>query len=315
MDTFRRMLALSVVMVAFGCDPADSDADGLDAAAIKLRPGGGGSGGVYLNTSAIGSHAFSELDLKGGKHDGVILNKVTVRLGNGNPLQLDSVFATDGELRGLRGSTTYTGPQLVSSQWDLTIFDGATQVPATMWISAATQTGGAWRYTFQHIDGSGQPAYLCAPDLDGSSASVPLKDLTVDPVTGDMATRKNTLYLACTSGAVGKAVAWGYHPWELPVAEFEAMVRVVRADYCGDGVSWTVPGTALQLTDVWDINQFADASAQTEAVWGPNGARCVGQRRASGDPVSCGGVTLPVCAASASLDSYSDALAWTKLVP
>lgn len=313
MSTYTRMLALTLTMMASGCDAVD-DAGQADVG-IKLRPGNGGSGGVYLNTSAIGNHMFSELDLTGALHDGVVLDAVAVKIGE-SLLTLDSVAAQDGELQGLLGDEVFAGEQLVGSVWTLTIVAGLEETPATMWISAANQDGdGVWHYVFQHEDAQGKPADLCAPDLDGSPAAVPLKDITVDPATGDMAARPDTLYLACTSGAVGKAISWGYAQWERTIPEFEGLVRLVRADYCGDGVSWTLPGSALQVLDLWGINGFVDASAHTEAVWGPDGALCLGERRAAGGAVTCGGAAPPVCAADASLATYGDAIAWTKVAP
>src|SRR5207244_436258 len=61
--------------------------------------------------------------------------------------------------------------------------------------------------------------------------------------------------LVCTSGAQGKCVRFGYHPWESapdgrPMRDyFDACVRMLRAEYCGDGHGWTRDGT---FVDIWD---------------------------------------------------------------
>ena len=114
---------------------------------------------------------------------------------------------------------------------------------------------------------------------------------------------------ACETGAIGKCVSKiGYKPWALgprecrlvcddgpfgtfcrPVCEqhtrellHEACVRMIRADYCGDGNSHTVDGVTI---DVWDnagLQSWTPSSNVTshdhygrEAEWTPNGARCL----------------------------------------
>jgi hypothetical protein len=112
----------------------------------------------------------------------------------------------------------------------------------------------------------------------------------------------------CTRGAIGKcASVLGYKPWEAsnreckvvcdgdpgsqrcglqctqPTKELlhEACVRMVRADYCGDGVSHTLDGVTI---DIWDYAGLQQATAVStnaasgwghDAEWTPNGARCV----------------------------------------
>jgi hypothetical protein len=108
--------------------------------------------------------------------------------------------------------------------------------------------------------------------------------------------------LGCTDvGAVAKCVQrFGYKPWAW-VAEsaggtshmqslapyHEACVRMVRADYCGDGVSHTEP-TGITYIDDWDnlgvqtqTPAFTDGGAgfRFEAAWTPRGAYCVNLSR------------------------------------
>jgi hypothetical protein len=231
-------------------------------------------------------------------------------------ISADRVKALDGEIQASAGTSSFSGQTLVGSRWELTLVSGTTETPAVMWISSATNNQGAWQYTFQHHDNLGNVAYLCEPDLNGAATAVPLADITVNATTGDLLTRSNTLYLACTSGAIGKAVTWGYLPWDITIPEFEAVVRVVRADYCGDGQSWTTSGTAVQIKDIWGVSTFANATATNEAVWGQAGALCMNQARVAGQgPVSCGGVPIATCATSVSLTSMPGALVWTKNTP
>jgi hypothetical protein len=55
---------------------------------------------------------------------------------------------------------------------------------------------------------------------------------------------------------------------------------MVRADYCGDGSSWTRDGIRIDLYDRLGI-QVPDRSLGMlfEAAWGPQGAICVSRTR------------------------------------
>jgi hypothetical protein len=295
--------------LAMGCDPA-GDAD----AAVALRPGTG-TGGVWLNTNAIGAHAFSEIDLKGAKHDGVRLKRV--RLAGG--VQLDRVeFDAGGQLRGVKGTTHYRGADLIDSQWELALIAGSTETPATMTIAGIEAVGAdETRYVFVHPGADGLPTPVCEADASGSHAAVPIKNLSVDVDTGVLLSRKDTLYLACTSGAVGKAVTWGYKPWKRSVDEFEAAVRMVRADYCYDGSSWTTRGTGVQVRDKSNINTFLHWTDPTEAVWGKDHLHCLSAPRGgafTAAEVTCNGEPLPACPNNLAMNTYgADTLFWVRL--
>jgi hypothetical protein len=101
---------------------------------------------------------------------------------------------------------------------------------------------------------------------------------------------------ACTNGAIGKCVEKAhYKPWAPAATEcrvvttdgrlqcwtptqellHEACVRMVRADYCGDGKSMTVDGIGIDLWDQSHINTESEQVWGKEAEWTPNGARCL----------------------------------------
>jgi hypothetical protein len=62
------------------------------------------------------------------------------------------------------------------------------------------------------------------------------------------------------------------------VDHHQACVRMVRADYCGDGRSWTVNGRRVNLYDDWWAQQDTMAW-NLEAEWTPSGAYCILKRR------------------------------------
>jgi len=322
MDRQKKFLmvgnGLLLAALALGCDAVDAGVVDDSDDAVTLRPGSGG-GGVWLNTNAIGTHAFSEIDLQEAQHDGVQMVRVRIKGPNDTWPELEKVEFSGGQLRGKIGNTYYSGAQLVDSKWDLKLVQGTNQTPATMWISDFEEAEpGELRYTFHYNDVNGNPIPMCDPDPQGDIAAVPIQDISVNDTTGVITTRSNTLYLGCTSGAVGKAVVWGYKPWERSLKEFEAAVRMVRADYCYDGHSWTVPGTPLEIRDKWDINDFLNESHPTEAIWGTTALQCLGTPRNIGylyDQVTCSGATLSPCAPGADLSTYGGAVYWSKNDP
>ncbi len=128
-----------------------------------------------------------------------------------------------------------------------------------------------------------------------------VKDLTVDTQTGWFSHTNDTMYIACTRGAVGKAVSYGYTPWDFGTNFHQLATAMVRADYCGDGTSHTEVGTQIWLNDyVLYNNAPAPFPAVKEAEWtmALGGASCVSTPRLGelqGQPIVCGGNTLPAC--------------------
>lgn len=317
---FQRLLPVVMLLsasFAAGCDPEFVEGDDGDLGAVSLRPSGA-NGGVWLNTSSIGSTAFQEFDLTGAVHDGMRLTGVKVKGPNDTLLTATSGEVVDGNLRVKVGKTVYSGAQLVGARWQLNIVDGQTETPVEIWIESHVQISPREsRYVFKALDADGMESYVCDADSSGAHTSIPMKDITVDAATGDMAGRPMTVYLACTSGAIGKAMVWGYRPWERPLPEFEAATRMVRADYCFDGMSWTETGMALQVRDKYNINTFARAEDPTEVVWTKDGAACLTQPRNPtyvAAQVTCDGQPLPACPANTSMTSYPGTLFWTKNV-
>ena len=94
--------------------------------------------------------------------------------------------------------------------------------------------------------------------------------------------------LICAGGAFGKCVRFGYHPWETGAGGqsmhdyYDACVRMVRADYCGDGRGWTRTGMAIDVFDdigIQSAETRGDPTYSFEAGWTPGGAVCVAHTR------------------------------------
>ena len=96
---------------------------------------------------------------------------------------------------------------------------------------------------------SGEWRNACLPDPDGRRLGFPLAGRFTADGRYDPAPDK--LLITCTGGAEGKCVRFGYKPWgkagggtSLQAARYNACVRLVRADYAGDGRGTTRNGMA-----------------------------------------------------------------------
>lgn len=72
-------------------------------------------------------------------------------------------------------------------------------------------------------------------------------------------------------------------------------MRFIRADYCGDGTSWTENGQPISYEDKWGIGAGVELG-HTDAVWGMHGALCLGEELRAGftyDDIECPAGTKP----------------------
>ena len=146
--------------------------------------------------------------------------------------------------------------------------------------------GKVWLHTLSAETADGGWQNLCAAGPDGRRQGFPLAG-RARPVDGLFEPAEpGTFELTCTSGGQGKCVRFGYLPWESAAmrAHYNACIRMLRADYCGDGTPHTKDGTLIVIYDKLDIQKDDEPveSAEFEAAWGPEGAVCVRRVRVPG---------------------------------
>ncbi len=160
-----------------------------------------------------------------------------------------------------------------------------------------------WLHSFaiEGPDGSWGP--LCESGPDGRRQAIPVagRFSSADGRFGG----PGGFELACTSGAMGKCIRFGYHPWQArdlpkPISRdggeqvpsyldlYNACIRMVRADYGGDGTATTRNGMLIDLYDDHGIQvPDADHRMAFEAGWTQDGAVCVNHPRVK-DNISLG---------------------------
>ena len=145
-------------------------------------------------------------------------------------------------------------------------------------------TGETLLHAFSTPDGSGGWRDLCEPGPDGLRMGFPVAGQWTED--GRHLPVPESFSITCTAGAIGKCVRFGYRYWQTSPdgrslwEHHQACVRLVRADYCGDGRSHTRTGTAIDLYDGLGIQRDEPAPGMRfEAAWGPDGAVCVARPR------------------------------------
>lgn len=139
----------------------------------------------------------------------------------------------------------------------------------------------------RHDAATGRWMPYCMPDADGRPrTAVALPGRWRDGGAGAFVEDPHDFTLTCTGGANHKCARLGYVPGnhttdgESLTPWFEACVRMMRADYCGDGRSHTTAGVPVEVADRAGRRGHAHARPMGfEAIWGRAGAICVRRPR------------------------------------
>jgi hypothetical protein len=135
------------------------------------------------------------------------------------------------------------------------------------------------------VDGGWAP--LCGYDTDGSIKLALAVPGTWNVTTGAWSDDGGSFSFACRKASVAKCVEFGYKSW-LGLGDYaHACVRMLRADYCGDGVPHTITGTPINLYDNLGV-QADTESWGVDAEWTPDGALCFNHYRGGQFPATCG---------------------------
>ena len=134
-----------------------------------------------------------------------------------------------------------------------------------------TDADGTVLYSVAVLSDNG-PMSLC-----GTANGVPVPAVVVSGYWDKAASyvdEDDSFTFGCVNAAIGKCVRWGYKPWTTAqecrnnscktrkLSDWHrACVRLVRADYCGDGVSHTRNGTIINVYDQIGIQKSSQIPA------------------------------------------------------
>ena len=146
---------------------------------------------------------------------------------------------------------------------------------------SALASDAVWLHQLSYAADDGEWRNFCDAGPDGRRQGFPLAGQVLPD--GAMAASPAGLFeIVCTGGARGKCVRFGYRPWEKRPDGvstwdlFNACVRLVRADYAGDGRGTTRDGQEIDIYDRFGVQSTASVPAHDfEAGFDAAGAVCV----------------------------------------
>jgi hypothetical protein len=242
---------------------------------------GRGLNGTDLNGKALDGHGVLGVSLRGVKKDGAALHDVW--------LANDQFYAEDSHNK-LVGPSAFVGVEFTA------VLDNGEQTAVRI---DAIEPGerGVPHYTVTYATKTGRNS-LCGSRADGTMVRAVALNGRWDYRLGvrgggSRISDSSAFTFACEGFVLEKCVEMGYEPWRsgwvcnhsmcgyLSLEDHhQACTRAVRADYCGDGNSYTQDGTPLNTYDGVGIRRDMD-KWPFEAEWDDSGARCVTRRRSS----------------------------------
>ena len=267
--TPQALSILAAGAICFGCaapetDSGDSDEEVTFAQQALEVQNGLQMNGTYLNGTFLNGVKFNGVKFNGVKFNGVKFNGVKF---NGTALE-GTPENTSVEV----SDTAFNG-----SDMDAVLGDNST---TSVHIASISEDDVDGMLTYE-IESNG--SNICGE----SGAKALLVPGRWNYLTGGLTEDADHFTVACRGASIAKCAEWGYRDlghWnevnggsshEISLKHFhEACVRMVRADYCGDGHSHTMNGTLIDVYDTANI-QTVSTSLAMEAEWSPSGATCV----------------------------------------
>lgn len=275
-------VAAMVMVLALGCG-GDSTTD--EPVAPSRLPG------RSLNGRSLNGRSLNGRSLNGRSHNGRSLDGAAL---GGLRVEGGALVATAAD------GTRVTGAGLIGAVLegdgvrvrvdDVETHDRFAEAQL-YWLSVAED--GGWEPLCRAADGAEVPSLPLAGAWSPGEGVAGGGAWTDDP---------SAITMACRGYALAKCVELlGYRPWKGHGRQHRACVRLLRADYCGDGSSWTADGNPVNVYD--DVGVQSDTELWLpEAEWTEAGAMCLTKERYNqlqvlGDAGLLGQHGVPPCAA------------------
>ena len=315
--------ALLAVVGISGCDEVEDnlnvevlngetpDDDHLDFTPVdeEITFRGLNDNGTELNGSVLNAKNFNAKNFNAKNFNATALASLVERINgalttlvhlNGTPLS--NIQIINGSLISAHdGTSTKIGAQLANTVYKINFDPLSTGgEDLTFKIVSVTQSAvqsDVYFHAVEQVNEFDEFETLCRDGAGAATQAIALPGTW----NGETAVRQSStgkFTWACRGASLAKAVEWGYRPWvsaDMNDAH-QAAMRMIRADYCGTGQTYTSNGNPIDVSDKWGI-QVADTNWDVEAKWGPNGAVCLNTPRKLWYPrssIPCA-ASLPYC--------------------
>jgi hypothetical protein len=295
----RRHILLSVsFLLAASCGPGEEQAPALgqrrdmNVATNGVNINGVNINGVNINgtglAATLAAVQLAGVTLPGGELSSAWLDGSMIR-GTLNGLSVSGLGMDEAEFNGIRGDGTGVRVKIDS-------------------VTAPPSGNDVWRYNVAYQKEDGNWAPIC-PGSGVLSVAVSGRwnYQFGTPGGGSKQADSSVFTFGCAGAAVEKCVTMGYRPWASHQgvnldAHHQACVRLIRADYCGEGVTFTTNGRTINLYDALGI-QTDDRLWVIDAEWDTTGARCVSALSRSLLGILCPDNILAPCGAPSHFNS------------
>lgn len=292
-SSFPLAVAVYLLVLGSGCnaDVNQPEASSTEAFSNGFTLNGFSLNGFTLNGFTLNGFTLNGFTLNGFSLNGFSLNGFTL---NGAALS-GTLFSASTNLR-----PSVSGAELIGALAQISVQAAGEPQPAqytlrfdNIYVDPNNPGGDVYLYDITYVrSGDTNWTSLCTDAAGNPVPAIPILNYW-DTRTGARIDNPNVVTFACVSGALGKCVRLGYRPWAqatrcsrescapVSLADYhQACTRLIRADYCGNGTSYTLNGTLIGLYD--DLSppiQRKTDGWNVEGAWTPAGATCVGDAR------------------------------------
>jgi len=261
--------------------------------------------GTNLNGKDLNGKDLNGKDLNGpGLNQALISVSYAGATRQGVPL--DSVWLQGSEFWGVQGGMAIHGMDFSQARFIGTLGSGDSLTLRVDSLVPPTLNDDVWTYQVSYWKAETQgwaPICVHGDGTPASAIAVAGRWNYLQGVAGggDWINDTSAFTFACEGGAISKCIHLGYKPWTTGTAladHHHACTRLIRADYCGNGSTYTEAGKWVNLYDALVVQQD-DAGWLLEAEWDRSGARCLSSHNRASVPVTCAsGKTLSPCTQS-----------------
>jgi ADYC domain len=286
MTVGMRFKTLSAFLLVVGCADQDTPKTATMDQGI-LAANGVSLNGVSMNGVSVNGVSMNGVSMNGVSMNGVSMNGVSVNGVSMNGISMNGVSMNGVSLNGVSmNGISMNGTDFIGAHFTASMSNGGSLDLRIDDIDPLAGTNDDVLAYEVNVATDGGWTSLCGYEADGSARRALAVPGTWDLATGAWSDTGNTFSFACRAASIAKCVELGYKTWDGFGDHQHACVRMLRADYCGDGNPHTVNGTPINIYDNAGV-QTDTESWNIDGEWTADGSLCFNNYRGSSTMPSC----------------------------